>query len=409
MNGSGSNSFAIAGFVLGCIALVFVCVPFISIPVMVLGFILAIVGLIVGIQHNSGLGFAIAALVINGVVAIPLFLFGMAIGTAGIFGAADAVREAAEHAEERDSGNGSSADDAENGAPQAPTPPVVPPQASSPPVGSPTGTKDSRTSGALPWREPFQMGNARLEIVSARIGPVELKGVMVDRYTTDKDYLEIRIRVTNTSTTKRLSFRSWQGRDLAVFDSFASLRDEYDNVLRRIDFGLGTDPVGYVESDLINPGESLIDILVFEPPIPQAHTLFLKLPGANVDADGEERTLRIPIAELPTASPGQPPDSPTGPAPDASGTADDHEPPAPPPQAPPASPPSDEATGTGQPSGGEYRTWTDASGRFSIEARFEKAAMGKVYLRTKEDQLIAVEVDKLSEVDRRWLEEHRGP
>ncbi|GAB6164687.1 hypothetical protein JCM19992_06870 [Thermostilla marina] len=402
MNGSGSNSFAIAGFVLGCIALVFACVPFISIPVMILGFLLAIVGLIVGIQHNSGLGFAIAALVINGVVTIPLFVFGMAgmaIGTATIFGAADAAREAAEHAEEKDAGSGSSANGADSGTPEtSPSPP-------------PAGSDGADTTGVLPWREPFQMGDARLHIVSARIGPVELKSTMLDRFTSSEDYLEIRIQVTNTSATKRLNFDSWQGRDFAVFDSFASLRDEHDNVLRRIDFGFDTHPVGYVDHDMINPGDSLVDILVFEPPIPQANTLFLKLPGENVDADGEQRTLRIPIAELkpPPTENAPPQPETTGSNGPNNGTTADAPPPAQPPKAPPASPPNTGANGNAEPPEGEFRTWTDASGRFSIEARFEKMAMGKVYLRTKDGQPIVVEQEKLSEADRQWLKERYGP
>lgn len=50
-----------------------------------------------------------------------------------------------------------------------------------------------------------------------------------------------------------------------------------------------------------------------------------------------------------------------------------------------------------------YRTWTDTTGGFSVEAEFAGAGFGKVKLRKRDGSQISVRLDRLSEADRQWI------
>ncbi len=49
------------------------------------------------------------------------------------------------------------------------------------------------------------------------------------------------------------------------------------------------------------------------------------------------------------------------------------------------------------------RTWTDASGKFSVKASFAGSALGKVRLRKEDGSVIEVDLDKLSADDRKYI------
>ena len=53
---------------------------------------------------------------------------------------------------------------------------------------------------------------------------------------------------------------------------------------------------------------------------------------------------------------------------------------------------------------GVLRIWTDASGRFSVEARFDRAAVGKVRLLRRDGKAIEVPFDNLSDADQKFVE-----
>lgn len=57
------------------------------------------------------------------------------------------------------------------------------------------------------------------------------------------------------------------------------------------------------------------------------------------------------------------------------------------------------------PSESEYRTWTDASGKFQVEAEFVSYAMGLVKLRKRDGAIITLPLEKLSEADQGWVRE----
>lgn len=52
----------------------------------------------------------------------------------------------------------------------------------------------------------------------------------------------------------------------------------------------------------------------------------------------------------------------------------------------------------------EYRSWTDASGKFSIEAKFVQQKQGFVQLQKRDGSLIAVEIKQLSPEDQTFLQ-----
>ncbi|MGB6043618.1 MAG: SHD1 domain-containing protein, partial [Pirellulales bacterium] len=56
----------------------------------------------------------------------------------------------------------------------------------------------------------------------------------------------------------------------------------------------------------------------------------------------------------------------------------------------------------------KLRTWTDRSGRFSIDAEFAGAAAGKVRLRKADGSTITLPIDRLGDDSQAWIKEHAG-
>src|SRR6476620_3756524 len=54
---------------------------------------------------------------------------------------------------------------------------------------------------------------------------------------------------------------------------------------------------------------------------------------------------------------------------------------------------------------GELRTWTDATGKFKVEARFVSQEKDKVTLKDKDGKLFEIEAKKLSAEDQKHLVE----
>lgn len=51
----------------------------------------------------------------------------------------------------------------------------------------------------------------------------------------------------------------------------------------------------------------------------------------------------------------------------------------------------------------DFRTWSSADGRFTVEAEFAGASSGKVKLRKRDGSVIRVEIEKLSEEDKAYI------
>jgi hypothetical protein len=57
----------------------------------------------------------------------------------------------------------------------------------------------------------------------------------------------------------------------------------------------------------------------------------------------------------------------------------------------------------------QQRTWTDSSGKFSVEAEFVETKQDSVVLKKTSGKLITVPVARLSETDRRYLQSLAEP
>ena len=49
------------------------------------------------------------------------------------------------------------------------------------------------------------------------------------------------------------------------------------------------------------------------------------------------------------------------------------------------------------------RTWSDSSGKFSVEAEFVSYTAGKVKIRRKDGTVVELKLDRLSEEDQEWI------
>ena len=67
--------------------------------------------------------------------------------------------------------------------------------------------------------------------------------------------------------------------------------------------------------------------------------------------------------------------------------------------------PAGEPVSSEEPAAMKYRTWTDTSGRFSVEAEFVTMAMGTVKLRKADGTEVSVPLDRLSEEDQKWVQD----
>jgi hypothetical protein len=98
----------------------------------------------------------------------------------------------------------------------------------------------------------------------------------------------------NSNPTKELEYQSWSGKDFSFDRDYATIRDNFDNSYKRINFGLGSYPVGGIErSESIYPNKSLTDVLLLEAPLDTIEFLRLELPAKNFGGTGMLR-LRIP-------------------------------------------------------------------------------------------------------------------
>ncbi len=73
----------------------------------------------------------------------------------------------------------------------------------------------------------------------------------------------------------------------------------------------------------------------------------------------------------------------------------------------PEPPPVDKETPQTDSTERPFRTWTDNSGRYTVEAQFMGAAFGKVKLRKRDGQVVTVPIENLSEADQLWIKRRR--
>jgi hypothetical protein len=246
-----SSSLGIVSLVLGIVAFLFCWIPLVgilSIPLSALGLLLGAIGLLVAVhRRGSGIGYPIGGAAVCGLA--------LAIGIAQATVIAAPLFVASELAE-----------------------------------------RAKAISDPAAWvsaNQPLKIGDVQVRVVSATVGKIRMKGSLADGYESADSYLKLVIEVSNSSQDRKLDFASWMGSDFSISRDYASVRDNHNNLYKRIDFGFTTRAEGQIDRESLYPGKSVRDVLVFEPPIRNVEYLRLELPAKNFGEDGMIR-FQIP-------------------------------------------------------------------------------------------------------------------
>jgi hypothetical protein len=293
------SGLGLAACILGVLAFVICWVPLIGligVPLSALGLILGLIGLLVAIlRKGAGIGFAIAGSAICGLALVVAITSTVATGKA-IQAGAQSMVDARKEAERTN----------QQVIPVAPAPvrPANRPVQPAPGQPAPQGGQSQVKPPAAPapkqpeeaWAsaaDTVKQGDVTVRITSAFSGKVPLKGGFGDTESKSADsLLAIEVEIGNAGKNKKIEYHTFMGRSFAIGRDYASLHDNFDNVYKRIDFGMSK-PIGANESESIYPGKSITDVLCFELPIDTAEYLNLELPAQSFGGTGMLR-IRIP-------------------------------------------------------------------------------------------------------------------
>jgi hypothetical protein len=263
-----SSSLGIVSLILGIVAFIFSFIPFVGIVSALIGgigLLLAFIGLIVALgRSGSGIGWPIGGGVLSGVALAIALLQG-------------AVFSSIAHTQERN---------------QATNQQVV--GGGAMPISHSDARATTDTKEWAPAQNAVRQGDVQIRITSIEVATVKLKGNLGGETSRSEDaQLIIDLEVRNLSSSKKLDYCSWAGRDFGILRDFASVEDNFANSYKRIDFGLTMRPVNRAASDSVYPGKLITDELVFEVPVVNAEFLNLELPAENFGGQGMIR-FRIP-------------------------------------------------------------------------------------------------------------------
>ncbi|MBN2578960.1 MAG: hypothetical protein JXB10_08210 [Pirellulales bacterium] len=151
------------------------------------------------------------------------------------------------------------------------------------------------------WTTPekaVRQGDLQVRIIKVVIGKVPLKDIFSDGGISQNNLLMVNLELTNMNQQKKVEYQSWSGKDISFERDYATLKDNFGNNYKRINFGVSTIPVGAIErSESIYPNKTVSDVLVFEVPLDTATYLELELPCENYNGEGMVR-FRIPIKSV---------------------------------------------------------------------------------------------------------------
>lgn len=281
-----ASPLGIAALILGIIACLTCWIPVVglfTIPLAVIGIILSIIGLIMAIvSKKAGFAFPVS----GGIVCIISIV--IAIVSSGTFAVAvdNAITEVEESINETK----------QTVVKTEPEP--VQAVSSSEEVEPPASTTDDKDVEVKEqWASAYnvvQQGDLQLKIESCRITRPEIND-WGERKQAVEEALVIKIRLINTSSGKKIDYRTWREHEFSSGNS--KLKDNFDNSYRRIGYGYTTKPVGGVSNESIYPGKSIEDILIFEKPVGAVEWLHLELPCGHFGGEGFFR-LEIPASML---------------------------------------------------------------------------------------------------------------
>lgn len=281
------SSLGIASLVLGILAFLICWIPLLGIigfPLGVLGLLLGAVGLVIAlVRRGASIGFPIAGIAVCALATLITWTVTSAF-IAGVTEFQSALEEELQKANDTNqttafSDGESSSQPAPNGAEAAST---------------------SEGAALLDWApsdQPVRQGDIQVKIIEARVGTVEIRGrygLEGDTERTDDAYTVITLEITNLGTTKKIEYASWGGKGYDRVRHLAGLQDEFENDYTRAIGDLRGTPIGRTPEASIRPGDSVIDVLVFERPIDAATVLRLTLPAIRFGGEGMLR-LEIPV------------------------------------------------------------------------------------------------------------------
>lgn len=177
------------------------------------------------------------------------------------------------------------------------------------PDGKPGGSGDTATpnspAAVKPQVPTIEMGQTHdagqftVQVTGARISPVRLRGFDRTTYDSDDPYLLVSLIFHNEDERRALRF---QGKSPLGGSRF-TMRDDVDNVVRPVGFGVTNKIVGAIDdyADL-KPEESLQHNAVFEVPLPKTQSLSLTVDLACLGGEGEVR-IEIPYESVEKAKP----------------------------------------------------------------------------------------------------------
>jgi len=137
------------------------------------------------------------------------------------------------------------------------------------------------------WIDGFagvKQGDASIRILNAHVGKVPLASYRGNG-TSRHEFFVVQIQIANTSGSRKIDYSSW------AHD--ADLSDEFGNTYRYMDPGYGTSIDGQLSGEAIYPGQSVEDLLAYEPPVATATEVRLELPAKNFGGTGKLR-LKLP-------------------------------------------------------------------------------------------------------------------
>lgn len=153
--------------------------------------------------------------------------------------------------------------------------------------------------------DPLILGDTEVQVTAFSIEPAKLESLIFEYDELSKkldseietDYLVVSLQVTNQSKTEKLNFTTWRPTTLERWDSSAvTLKDEFGNNYRRISFST-SDLAAGTKNDVLYPGQTIKDQIVFEIPVKNAKELRLALSANAFGKYGEFRFL-LPVDKI---------------------------------------------------------------------------------------------------------------
>ena len=122
-------------------------------------------------------------------------------------------------------------------------------------------------------------------IESVRVIPAQMVDIFSWTGLSREGCLIISVEIENRTPNKTIIHASWHGSDLSAGRDEATLSDTIGHRYKRLRFAPSDSPIGGLRLS-VSPGQSVTDILQFEPPVKGSGPLRLVLPTGNFGGNG---------------------------------------------------------------------------------------------------------------------------